>query len=199
MSTHYSSEGRRHSGIVRAWRGLVRPSARWSVLSLLGIGLVFAAAAIIGTQVMVERTGTTAFCGSSCHSMRWVAAEYDKSPHHVNRTGVTAGCHDCHIPHSYPQVLVYKLNAGVRDAIAEARGVIGTEEKFNKERLRLAKHVWAEYNASNSAPCRTCHQFTPAILEKQKDFVRPMHEQVLAGNATCIDCHKGIAHTAPQE
>ena len=38
-----------------------------------------------------------------------------------------------------------------------------------------------------------------AMLEKQKDFVRPMHEQVLAGNATCIDCHKGVAHTAPEE
>jgi len=37
------------------------------------------------------------------------------------------------------------------------------------------------------------------MLAKQKDFVRPMHEQVLAGNGTCIDCHKGVAHTAPEE
>ena len=36
------------------------------------------------------------------------------------------------------------------------------------------------------------------LKDKQKDFVRPMHEQFLAGQMTCVDCHKGIAHTAPQ-
>ncbi len=51
----------------------------------------------------------------------------------------------------------------------------------------------------NSANCRNCHQFNKDIVSKQKDFVRPMHEQFLAGAMTCIDCHKGIAHTAPKE
>jgi cytochrome c-type protein NapC len=190
---------RRNGLLRRSARALTRPSTRWSILSLLGVGFIAASAAVIGTQVMVGHSGTTEFCSTSCHSMQWVAAEYSKSPHHLNRTGVTAGCSDCHVPHAYPRVLFYKLKAGVHDAIAEAQGVIGTEEKFKKERLRLAKNVWAEYKAEDSARCRTCHQFSPAILEKQKDFVRPMHEQVLAGAATCIDCHKGIAHTAPDE
>ena len=79
------------------------------------------------------------------------------------------------------------------------RGVISTEEKFKKERLRMAQHVWAEYKANNSRNCRTCHQFTPEVLAKQKDFVQPMHQQVLDGEATCIDCHKGIGHAAPKE
>jgi nitrate/TMAO reductase-like tetraheme cytochrome c subunit len=39
--------------------------------------------------------------------------------------------------------------------------------------------------------------FTADVVKKQKDFVQPMHQQVLAGAATCIDCHKGIAHKAP--
>jgi len=25
-----------------------------------------------------------------------------------------------------------------------------------------------------------------------------MHKQVLSGEATCVDCHKGVAHTAPE-
>ena len=61
----------------------------------------------------------------------------------------------------------------------------------------MAEMVWAEYKENNSANCQTCHAFTADIVKKQKDFVQPMHEQVLAGAATCIDCHKGIAHKAP--
>ena len=185
--------------LKRAWRALTSPSARWSVLALVIVGLVIGAAGVIATQVMVARTGTNEFCGGACHSMQWVANEYKGSVPHVNRTGVTAGCHDCHIPHEYPELLWYKAKAGIHDAIAEMTGTISTEEKFKKERLRLAKMVWAEYKENNSANCRTCHVFSKEILAKQKDFVQPMHEQVLAGAATCIDCHKGIAHTAPDE
>jgi nitrate/TMAO reductase-like tetraheme cytochrome c subunit len=154
---------------------------------------------VIATQLMVTATGTNEFCGSACHSMVWVAQEYKQSVHYANRTGVQAGCHDCHIPHQYPQLLWYKAKAGIKDAIGEMTGVISTEEKFKKERLRMAKEVWAEFKETGSANCRSCHVFTKDIIAKQKDFVQPMHQQVLAGGATCVDCHKGIAHTAPQE
>jgi len=181
-----------------AWRALRSPSAKWSVLSLLVLGVVVGAAGVIGTQVMVTVTGTNQFCSTSCHSMQWVAKEYQASVHHVNRTGVQAGCHDCHIPHSYPAILFYKAKAGAKDVIGEMTGVISTEEKFNKERARMAKDVWDEYKENNSARCRTCHTFTPEIVAKQKDFVQPMHQQFLAGAMTCVDCHKGIAHKAPE-
>ena len=111
----------------------------------------------------------------------------------------TAGCHDCHIPHDYPYLLVYKAKAGIKDAIGEMRGVIDTEEKFNKERLNMAKHVWEEYQGNNSRACRHCHQFSKEVIAKQKEEVRPIHEAVLAGNGTCVDCHKGVGHKAPVE
>jgi nitrate/TMAO reductase-like tetraheme cytochrome c subunit len=185
--------------VARAWRRLSTPSARWSVLTLLIVGLLLGAGATIGTQVMVAASGTNEFCGGACHSMQWVAKEYQQSTHHANSFGVHAGCHDCHVPDHYPQLLWYKAEAGIHDLIQEARGVIGTEEKFKHERLRLAQSVWAEFKANNSANCQHCHQFTAEIIAKQKDFVQPMHQQFLAGTATCIDCHKGIAHTAPDE
>ena len=84
------------------------------MLTLLVIGLVIGAGGVIATQVMVERTGTNEFCGGACHSMQWVAAEWKASSHAVNRTGVSAGCHDCHIPHDYPELLWYKAKAGSR-------------------------------------------------------------------------------------
>jgi len=181
------------------WKRLTSPSARWSVLALLIVGLLIGAGGVIATQVMVAETGTNEFCGGACHSMQWVAQEWKQSVHSTNRTGVSAGCHDCHIPHRYPALLFYKAKAGIKDAIGEMRGVISTKEKFEKERLRLAQHVWAEYKSTNSENCRHCHQFTKEIVAKQKDFVQPMHEQFLAGAMTCKDCHKGLAHTAPTE
>jgi len=185
--------------IARTCRFLLSPSARWSVLALLAAGAAAGFAATVGTQVMVAVTGTDEFCGTACHSMQWVAKEHKQSVHGLNRTGVHAGCHDCHIPREYPQLLWVKAKAGIKDAIGEMRGVISTEEKFNKARLHMAQSVWAGYKADNSRSCRNCHEFTPELLTKQKDFVRPMHQQVLEGQATCIDCHKGMGHTAPTE
>src|SRR4030095_3110032 len=137
--------------LARTWRRLTTPSARWSVLALLVLGGVVGAGAIIGTQVVVAATGTHALCGGACHSMNWVATEYKQSGHYANRTGVQAGCHDCHIPHSYPELLWYKAKAGVKDVIGEVGGVISTEEKFKKERTRMAKLVWAEFRETDSA------------------------------------------------
>jgi nitrate/TMAO reductase-like tetraheme cytochrome c subunit len=181
------------------WRRLTSPSASWSVLALLIVGLVIGAVAVIGTQVMVKLTGTNAFCSNACHSMQWVAQEYRQSIHAANRTGVAATCHDCHIPHAYPELLWYKAKAGIHDAISEMRGVISTEDKFKKERRRMAELVWTEFKETNSANCRTCHVFNADVLAKQKDFVQPLHKAVLEGQGTCIDCHRGVAHTAPQE
>ena len=181
----------------RTCRALLSPSARWSVLALVVIGVVIGFAATVGTQIMVKLTGTNAFCGGACHSMQWVAAEHAESVHGVNRTGVHAGCHDCHIPPHYPELLWYKAVAGTRDVIGELRGVIATQELFEKARPAMAQRVWDEFKANNSRNCRTCHEFSPATLAKQREMVRPMHQQVLEGNATCIDCHKGVGHRAP--
>jgi len=185
--------------LARTWRRLRRPSVHWSVLTLVGLGVAIGFVATVGTQVMVKVTGTDQFCSTACHSMQWVANEHRESVHGANRTGVKAGCHDCHIPHDYPELLWYKAKAGIKDAIGEMRGVIATEDLFKKKRLEMARSVWAEYKENNSRNCRNCHQFSAPILAKQKHFVQPMHQQVLEGKATCIDCHKGIAHTAPSE
>ena len=198
MANDLKQETRRPGLIRRAWTWLSTPSAKWSVLALLVGGVVIGGGSVIATQVMVAQTGTNEFCGGACHSMQWVSQEYKKSIHFANSKGIQATCHDCHIPRAYPQLLWYKAKVGIRDVIQETRGVISTEEKFNKERPRLAKAVWAEYKETDSANCRQCHAFTPEIIAKQKEFVQPMHKMALTGESTCIDCHKGVAHTAPE-
>jgi nitrate/TMAO reductase-like tetraheme cytochrome c subunit len=179
---------------ARTWRRLRSPSARWSILALLGLGFAAGAVAIIGTQVMVEVTGTNKFCGGACHSMQWVANEHRQSVHGTNSKGVGATCHDCHIPKQYPELLWYKAKAGTKDIIGEMRGVISTEEKFNAARQQMARHVWDEYEENDSRACRNCHQFTKEVLAKQNEWHAA---QMREGKETCINCHKGVAHTAP--
>jgi nitrate/TMAO reductase-like tetraheme cytochrome c subunit len=90
-------------GIVkRTWTWLRTPSAKWSVLTLLVVGFLVGAGSMIGTKIMVAVTGSNEFCSNACHSMQWVAKEFQASSHHINDKGVGAGCHDCHIPHEYP-------------------------------------------------------------------------------------------------
>lgn len=183
--------------IRRTWRRLRSPSARWSVLTLLVVGVLLGFVATAGTQVMVHWSGTDEFCGTSCHSMQWVAAEHKKSKHVDNRTGVKAGCHDCHIPPDYPYLLWYKAKAGTKDIIGEIRGVISTEEKFKKARAEMANHVWEEYKGNDSRACRGCHKFTPAVIAKQNEALKDFHTAAMEHKATCVDCHKGVAHTPP--
>ena len=183
--------------VARTWRRLRSPSARLPLALLVGVGIVLGAVAIIGTQVMVHVTGTDKFCGTACHSMQWVATEHKQSIHGATRTGMGATCHDCHIPRDYPELLWYKAAAGTKDVIGEIRGIISTEEKFEQQRRRMAQEVWTEYRANDSRACRGCHQFTADVLAKQREMVRPIHTPVLDGRATCIDCHKGVAHATP--
>jgi len=189
--------GGQRGPVKRAWHRVRTPSTRWSVLALVLLGLLVGAIAVIGTEVMVHVTGTDEFCGAACHSMQWVAKEHRESIHGANRTGMRATCHDCHIPREYPELLWYKAVAGTKDVIGEIRGIISTEEKFRKERMRMAGQVWTEYKENDSRACRGCHQFSKEVLAKQQEMVRPIHAPVLEGKATCIDCHKGVAHPAP--
>ena len=108
-------------------------------------------------------------------------------------------CVDCHVPHNYPAKLIYKAKAGIKDVLAEMRGTISTQEKFDAERWRLASHVWDEMRANNSANCRTCHDPSAWDAAKQSEAARASHKTFIAGQATCIDCHVGTAHKAPEE
>lgn len=188
-------------GVIRRFfRWLFSPSARWSIFALLFVGVLLGSIGVIGTQVAVAVTGTDEFCGNSCHShQKFVYPDHKTSGHYSNRTGVRAMCVDCHVPHSYPAKLIYKARVGVTDALAEMRGVISTQEKFDKERWRMANIVWDEMRENNSANCRTCHDPEAMNASKQTEDTKKQHKKFTAGKATCIDCHTGVAHKEPEE
>ncbi len=188
-------------GIARRFfRWLFSPSVRLSVFVLLAVGVVVGASGVIGTQVALHLTGTDEFCGTACHSHeKFVFPEHKLSIHYTNKYGVRAMCTDCHVPHTYPAVLFFKAKAGIADAFAELKGTISTEEKFKHERWRLANIVWDQMRANNSANCRTCHDPKAWDSSKQSEDAVRSHKKFLAGKATCIDCHTGVAHADPEE
>ena len=150
-----------------------------------------------GFNTALEVTNTEKFC-VGCHEMRDnVFAELKPTIHYSNRSGVRATCPDCHVPHEWTHKIARKMQAS-KEVWGKIFGTINTREKFEEKRLELATHEWARLKANNSLECRNCHSSDSMDLTRQSPRAQEAHgEFLLAGQKTCIDCHKGIAHQLP--
>ena len=176
---------------------LRRPSAKYSVLTLLVLGFVVGALCWAGFNTALEATNTEAFC-ISCHEMRDnVYVELKETIHYSSRTGVHAVCADCHVPKALGPKLIRKVKAA-NEVWGMLTGTIGTREKFQAKRLELARNEWARMKANDSHECRNCHTQERMNPEMQKTRSRKMHALGVKDGSTCIDCHKGIAHHKPE-
>jgi cytochrome c-type protein NapC len=154
------------------------------------VGIVFWG----GFNTAMEATNTTEFC-IGCHEMKDnVYKEYTPTIHYTNRTGVRAGCPDCHVPKPWIHKIVRKIQAS-REVFFWLTGKIDTPEKFNEHRFELAQNVWHAMKSTDSRECRNCHNFESMNPEFQKPRARKQHLNAFETGQTCIDCHKGIAHT----
>ena len=150
-----------------------------------------------GFNWSMEVTNTERFC-VSCHVMRDnVYKEYKKTVHFENRTGVRATCPDCHVPKEWGHKVVRKLRA-TNELFHWLKGSINTREKFETKRLELAQHVWTGMSSTNSRECRNCHAIEFMSTELQTERAKVTHQLAQLWNQTCIDCHKGVAHSLPK-
>jgi len=146
----------------------------------------------------MELTNTETFC-VSCHEMEEnVYKEYKETRHYSNITGVRATCPDCHVPKLWLHKVVRKVSA-TNELYHKLRGTISTPEKFNSRRPKLAQIVWGGMQATDSRECRNCHGVGFMNLESQSAIARTSHQLSIEWNKTCIDCHKGVAHTLPAD
>ena len=74
---------------------------------------------------------------------------------------------------------------------------VSTPEKFDAKRLQLATNVWKAMKTTDSRECRNCHEFQSMDLTMQENRSSKLHQEAIKQNATCIDCHRGIAHQLP--
>lgn len=179
------------------WFVLRRPSVHFS-LGFLTVGGFLAGIMFWGGfNTALELTNTETFC-ISCHEMRDnVYQELQTTIHFTNRSGVRATCPDCHVPHKWTDKIARKMQAS-KEVWGKIFGTISTREKFLDKRRELAEHEWARLKANDSLECRNCHDFEYMDFTRQNSRAATAHATYLAaGEKTCIDCHKGIAHQLP--
>ncbi len=183
--------------IVEFWRTLSRPSQHFS-LGFLALG-GFVAGILFwgGFNTAMEFTNTETFC-IACHEMEANPyAELKPTIHYTNRSGVRATCSDCHVPQDWTRKVARKMEAS-KEVWGWVFGTINTPEKYEAKRRELAEREWARLRANDSLECRNCHTFEYMDFTVQTARARQLHATALAdGDATCIDCHKGIAHRLP--
>lgn len=179
------------------WSTLRHPAAHLSFGTLALGGFVAGVLFWGGFNTALEATNTEAFC-ITCHEMRDnVYQELQPTIHFTNRSGVRATCPDCHVPHEWTDKIARKMQAS-KEVWGKIFGTINTREKFEAKRLELAKHEWSRLKANDSLECRNCHSEEYMDFSVQAPRASEAHSRFLAsGQKTCIDCHKGIAHTLP--
>lgn len=184
--------------IKKIWNFLRVPTVRYSVGAIFLVGVFSGIIFWGGLHTVIEETNTERFC-ISCHEMRDnVYEEYKETIHYKNRTGVRAVCSDCHVPRTWIHKMARKIQA-TNELYHKIMGTIDTREKFEANRLEMAKRVWKVMKDTDSRECRNCHNFEFMDLEEQDKSARKKHLKSIKEGKTCIDCHQGIAHELPDE
>lgn len=179
-----------------AYQLFMRPSAKIGLGVLVTGGFIAGAVFWGGFNYGMEKTNQEEFC-LSCHTMEDnLLPELQKTVHWKNRTGVRARCPDCHVPHNFTDKIARKMQAS-REVFAHVVGTIGTREKFQEHRIVLAQREWARFKANNSKECRNCHDYDSMDFSKMRVTSQMMMRRAAENNASCVDCHKGVAHQLP--
>ncbi|HZF76055.1 MAG TPA: NapC/NirT family cytochrome c [Acetobacteraceae bacterium] len=178
-------------------RTALRPARHLSLAFLTLGGFLGGVVFWGGFNTALEYTNTTEFC-VGCHEMQAnVFQELQGTIHHVNRSGVRAGCPACHVPHDWTDKIARKMQAS-KEVWGHIFGTISTRELFLEHRRTMAEREWARMEANDSLECRNCHTTEAMDLTKQNPRAASAHERFLfTGERTCIQCHRGIAHRLP--
>lgn len=177
-------------------KGSLWKRIRGLVLGTVGVAFVAGVVFWGGFNTVMEWTNREAFC-IGCHEMKVnVFEEYRNTIHYQNRTGVRATCPDCHVPKEWVPKIIRKIQAS-NEVFHHLLGSIDTPEKFDAKRMQLAQNEWRRMKKNNSQECRNCHNYEYFDYSVQGRRSNQAHQQGLAEGKTCIDCHKGIAHSLP--
>jgi nitrate/TMAO reductase-like tetraheme cytochrome c subunit len=183
----------------RLWR---RPTRRWMLgipvggFLLFGIGIM----AWASFDATLHYTNSFTFC-TSCHEMKdSMLPEYVNSVHGKNAAGVRATCSDCHVPRAFLPKMMAKMRATTNELPKWTFGTLRPKEKFEAERVQMAKDVLAKMKATDSRECRECHSIAAMDKELQDPSAVKKHDiaRMQARGETCVDCHQAVGHELPK-
>ncbi|TMM46438.1 pentaheme c-type cytochrome TorC [Colwellia ponticola] len=179
------------------WQTLNKPA---KYLTLGSISLTAFIMGIIfwgGFNTALEATNTEEFC-ISCHSMESKPyQELQATVHWSNNSGVRATCPDCHVPHSWGRKIARKMEAS-SDVWGWLFQTVNTSEKFEDKRLEMASREWARFERDDSLACKNCHNYNSMKWETMSKLAQKQMKSAAERDQSCVDCHKGIAHTLPE-
>jgi cytochrome c-type protein NapC len=175
---------------------LLKPAVGWSVLSLGGLGIVIGIVSVVGFEIGMAATNTETFC-LSCHNHDIPNKALQMTSHYNSRTGVRPTCSDCHVPHAFVPKMIRKIQAST-EVWSHIKGTIDTPEKYTAHAQHMKDKEIARMRASDSEPCRRCHDVERMDFSLQSAKAQQYHQAIEHQNKTCIDCHQGIAHDYDQ-
>lgn len=185
------------------WRALFKPSAKFSVLALLVVGIVIGVVGYFTTQQTLHATSKDEFC-MTCHSNHSLQQEVLDSAHGGGRSGIVVECQQCHIPQEPFAYLLKKIIVS-KDLIGFMTiDGFNTQEWLEENRRDQADLAREFFRATDSQNCKNCHT---RIYENQPEAMSKMAKRMHSRNfkkdiekrKTCIDCHKGIVHPYPKK
>jgi cytochrome c-type protein NapC len=154
----------------------------------------------------VNWSSSDRYCGTTCHSMTWVNAAYQRGPHYTNNVGVRASCGECHIPYDsghatameYLRLLLFKADRGVKDSWYEAHKSIATENEWAKRRPALSSEFESYLTKHNYITCRGCHSLL-SFAGPNSHMKLVIHQgMVTADSYNCLQCHANVGHVYEQ-
>ena len=191
MSSEMSAPGRHERARHFLWIGLA------------GLGFVLLGIALLAlTNRAVTWSSSDRYCGTTCHSMTWAEAGYQRSPHYRNSVGVRASCGECHIPYDaghataieYVKLLLFKTDRGAKDFWYEARRTIATQEEWEKRRPALSNTFESYLSRHDYITCRGCHSLESFGGPRSRMKLVIHGGAVKENNYNCLACHTNIGH-----
>ena len=177
---------------------LLHPTARYSVLAVLAVGLAAGIVSVVAFEITMTATNTEQFC-TSCHEMRDNPGMLLKgTTHFKNKSGVRPTCSDCHVPREFVPKMIRKIEAS-REVWGKITGIIDTPEKYAAHAPKMKEREINRLKANDSQECRNCHDVNQMLYSVQTAKAQEYHQAVENQGKTCIDCHAGLTHTPPDQ
>lgn len=151
--------------------------------------LIFAPLIFKGIEAELGPLESNRVC-TSCHSMRPFAEEYMKSTHYHGRTGVKAGCVECHT--SGGLISLDGISLLGRDLLYEVIRPVRDKQDLEARRHAFAKKVRDGFVETKSGLCIKCHPEDAMV--PAKDRGKKAHQDMKKTGESCIDCHYNLVH-----
>ncbi len=120
-----------------------------------------------------------------------VTEELKQKTHWTTRTGVRAGCKDCHVSEHITEAYWDHI-IGMGELYGWAIEGVRTVEDFERRRAAAADRVRLDMLANDSKHCRSCH--VKEAIQPERTRGQRQHKEADEKGITCIVCHYNLVH-----